>query len=60
MSIYDITYCMTDCDQKDCVRNTKYSKPLERYVSMAMLDEDNPDKTHKDCKYKIQKPKGEE
>ena len=55
MSMYDKSYCNCDCSQSDCERNIKYNPPEHRYFSITTFDTDNPDKTHKDCKWKIKK-----
>ena len=51
--MYDKSYCSTPCDQKNCERNLKYNKPKTRYYSVTTFDEDNSDKSHKNCKWKI-------
>lgn len=55
MSMYDKSYCNCDCPQRDCERNIKYNPPKHRYFSMTTFDTDNPDKTHKNCMWKIKK-----
>lgn len=57
MSMYDKCWCGCDCPQKDCERNIKLNKEFEQYqyYTLSLLDEDNPDKTHEDCKYKLTK-----
>lgn len=53
MSMYDRSYCATFCNQKNCERNLKYNKPKTRYYSVTTFDDSNPDKSHKNCKWKI-------
>lgn len=57
MSMSDRSYCSGDCPQKDCERNLKYNKPQTIRFSVTTFDESNPDKTHKNCKWKIRKEK---
>ena len=57
MSMYDMSWCNQDCPQRSCERNLKYNKPQERFYSVSIFDEDNPDITHKNCKWKIKKGK---
>ena len=38
MSMWDKSYCSTDCDQRDCERNIKYNKPTEQYYSVTTFD----------------------
>ena len=53
MSMYDKSYCATECKQKDCKRNLKYNKPKTKYYSVTTFDDDNLDEFHKDCNWKI-------
>lgn len=48
----DITYCLTQCEQKRCKRNLKYWEPPTNYCSMAMFDKKNDDILHNDCEDK--------
>lgn len=57
MSMFDKSYCSCDCPQKDCERNLGYCRPSITRYSVTTFDENNPDKTHKDCKWKIKKGK---
>ena len=51
--ILDICYCGTPCPQTDCKRQLKLENEEIQYYTLSLLDEENPDKTHKDCKYKL-------
>lgn len=61
MSMYDKSYCTTECDQQDCERNIRFNKPKEKYYSATTfddLDEDgNPKYDHKNCTWKMKKGK---
>lgn len=57
MSMIDRSYCSTICPQKDCARNAGYNRPDTQYYSMTTFDDSNPDKTHKNCKWKVKKEK---
>lgn len=53
MSMYDCSFCGTECTQKYCERNIKYNKPTERIYSVSYFDEGNPDPSHRTCKHRI-------
>ena len=55
MSMYDKSYCATECEDCDCERNIKFNKPETRFYSMTTFDDSNPDKMHKRCPWKIKK-----
>ena len=60
MSIYDICWCACNCPQRDCKRNIKFSTDFQQYkyqeyATISYLDENNPDKFHTDCQYKVSK-----
>lgn len=59
MSMYDCSFCGTECEDQFCERNLRFHKPPERIYSVSWFDEDNPDPTHKGCSYKIQVPSDE-
>ena len=37
MSMYDKSYCITECIRKNCERNLKYHKPCTRIYSVSDL-----------------------
>ena len=51
MSMYDKSYCVTVCDQKDCERNIRFNKPKETYYSVTTFDDTHKD--HEKCIWKI-------
>lgn len=52
MSSYDITFCETPCERKDCRRNLKYNKPdFLKYHSVSPLGEDDKSEQHIGCDY---------
>lgn len=55
MSMLDRSYCSTICPQKDCERNIGYNHPKGNRYSVTTFDDSNPDKTHKDCRWKRKK-----
>lgn len=57
MSSYDISFCGTQCERKDCRRNLKYNKPdFLQYYSMSMFDEDAKSEQHEECEYFYELP----
>lgn len=50
MSIYDISYCSTNCNRKNCKRNLKYHKPYTKFYSVVKLDDDK-DENHTNCSF---------
>lgn len=55
MSMYDKSYCATECEDSNCERNIKFNKPETRFYSMTTFDDSNPDKMHKRCPWRIKK-----
>ena len=59
MSMYDKSYCATECNDKNCERNIKFNKPETRIYSMTTFDDldeqGNIKINHKNCKWKIKK-----
>lgn len=55
MRMCDMSYCGTFCDQKNCARNLRYNKPVDKYYSASNFDEEDNDPAHRNCKYKILK-----
>lgn len=60
MSMHDRCWCACDCPQADCERNTKLNEDFKKYkyhewITVSYLDEDNPDKTHSACEYKLKR-----
>lgn len=53
MSMYDMSYCATLCDQKDCERNFRFNPPDEEYYSMTTFDDVHDD--HTNCPWKLKK-----
>lgn len=51
MSMYDRSYCSTNCDRKNCKRNLKYHKPRTKFYSVAELDNQEVDASHIRCKF---------
>lgn len=51
MSMYDRSYCATNCDRKNCERNIKFNKPHTRIYTVSELDADSQDTKHIRCKY---------
>ena len=50
MSMWDTSYCATNCNRKDCARNLKFHKPEFKYYSVACFDEEDVNATHENCK----------
>ena len=50
----DISYCSTTCTNDCCKRNIMYYKPPFRYFSCSSFDKNNKDKSHANCKYKLE------
>lgn len=40
MSMYDRSYCATNCDRKNCERNIKFNKPHTRIYTVSEFDTD--------------------
>lgn len=55
MSMYDKSYCATECEDSSCERNIKFNKPTEKIYSASTFDDSNPDKMHKRCPWRIKK-----
>lgn len=55
MSMYDKSYCATECEDSNCERNMKYNKPETRIYTATTFDDSNPDKMHKRCPWRIKK-----
>lgn len=53
MSMFDKSYCATECDQKDCERNIKFNKPLEKIYTVTTFDDTHD--SHIYCPWKIKK-----
>ena len=55
MSMFDKSYCSTNCDRITCARNLKYNKPIDKYYSATTfddLDENGNIKTnHENCQW---------
>ena len=51
MSMYDRSYCSTNCNRKNCERNLKYHKPRTRFYSVVELDSDDVNASHIRCKF---------
>ena len=50
MSMFDKSYCATECNRTDCERNLKFHKPATKIYTATMFDQDNPDPEHYSCK----------
>lgn len=53
MSMNDMSYCSTPCEQKRCARNLKYNQPPDKYYSVTTFDDSNPDPKHNECVWMI-------
>lgn len=51
MSMYDRSYCNTECIRKNCERNLKYQKPCYRIYTVSDLDSDCENSKHLRCPY---------
>lgn len=51
MSMYDRSYCASECKRRDCERNLKYNKPVTRFYSVSEFDTEAKDDRHIRCKY---------
>lgn len=51
MSMYDRSYCSTNCDRKNCERNLKYHKPRSRIYSVSELNSDDKNIKHIRCPF---------
>lgn len=52
MGKVDISYCATPCEQRNCIRNSRYWLCPTRYCSMAVFDAENKDPMHTTCEDK--------
>lgn len=51
MSMYDRSYCSTNCNRKDCERNLKYHRPCTKFYSVTELNSEDKNATHLRCPF---------
>lgn len=51
MSMYDRSYCSTNCNRRNCERNLKYNKPHTRFYSVSELDSADVNVNHIRCPF---------
>ena len=49
MSMFDKSYCATDCNRRDCERNLKFNQPVTRIYTASYFDSKVSDIDHPNC-----------